>query len=311
MSYVDTRLGGIPRYYMTPPEDADMRVPEVLRQCVVFIGVSDVTPGGQPTLSFRGTAFFVTVSSESRVDQGFYYLVTAKHVARRLRGREIIVRANTKDGRSQTISSGGPMGWWHHPADESVDVAVTPFGLSTETFEYKHIPTDMFLSDEGIRDKKIGTGDEVFIVGLFTSLSGKARNLPIVRMGNIAMMPSERVPIKDYGTIEAYLIEARSIGGISGSPVFVQETTRGGVGTIYLLGLMYGHWDVPPAIKNDAITVEEELLKGVNMGIAIVIPAKKILEVLMQPGLVAIRRKADEEALAQHLPTEDAILEKR
>jgi hypothetical protein len=50
----------------------------------------------------------------------------------------------------------------------------------------------------------------------------------------------------------------------------------------YLLGLMYGHWDrvVPVGVTGDDIQFE-----SVNMGIAIVVPAKKILEVINQPTL--------------------------
>ena len=53
-------------------------------------------------------------------------------------------------------------------------------------------------------------------------------------------------------------------------------------GIFYLLGLMHGHWDrvVPVDVTGDDIEFE-----SVNMGIAIVVPAKKILEVINQPSL--------------------------
>jgi len=93
--------------------------------------------------------------------------------------------------------------------------------------------------------------------------------------------------------MEAYLVEARSLGGLSGSPVFVNlgfvrnvsgevKFASGGSGIFYLLGLMHGHWDrlVPVTLASDEIQVE-----SVNMGITIVAPAKKILEVINQPGM--------------------------
>ena len=110
-------------------------------------------------------------------------------------------------------------------------------------------------------------------------------------MGNIAMMPDELVPTK-IGNIEAYLIEARSIGGLSGSPAFVRETSHIGLGPVYLFGLMHGHWDIPPESKNDIDYIESN--KTVNLGIAIVVPAKKILEVLNQPRLLDMRRQGDQ-----------------
>ena len=96
------------------------------------------------------------------------------------------------------------------------------------------------------------------------------------------MIPDEPVPTK-MGMTEAYLIEARSIGGLSGSPAFVYKRNR-----FYLLGLMHGHWDIPPENKNDFVDMDS--FGSVNMGIAIVVPAKKILEVLNQPKLVELRR---------------------
>jgi len=274
-----------------------MRVPDEVRQCVVFIGLPITMPGGQQGLSFKGTAFFISVPSESTQGWSYIYLITAKHVASSLEGKKFMVRVNTKDGRSSLVRGEG-VRWWYHPTNESVDVAVIPW-LPPEKVEYKHLPVDAFLSDETIRTKGIGTGDEVFITGLFAQLFGLRRNLPIVRMGNIAMMPDELVPTS-MGNIETYLIEARSTGGLSGSPAFVFKGNR-----FYLLGLMHGHWDIPPQDKNDALRVDEDTYGQVNMGIAIVVPAKKILEVLNQSKLVEMRRAADERRRKEMIPTLD------
>ena len=170
----------------------------------------------------------------------------------------------------------------------SVDVAVIPWA-PPEQVEHKQIPTSLFLSDEIIGEKSIGAGDLVFMTGLFTKLAGLSKNLPIVRMGNIAMMPDEKVPTRAFGDIEAYLIEARSIGGLSGSPAFVQETILGGGGKIYLLGLVHGHWDIPLESENEMEDIEGG--SAINMGIAIVIPAKIILAVINQPELIEKNEK--------------------
>jgi len=112
------------------------------------------------------------------------------------------------------------------------------------------------------------------------------------------MMPKDKLPTGSYGEIEAYLAEGRSIGGLSGSPVFVRNTVNmpvqtakgkltniSGLGGLHLLGLMHGHWDVPISFAN----AEEG--EAVNMGVSIVIPAKKILETLYHPELVAMREE--------------------
>jgi hypothetical protein len=127
------------------------------------------------------------------------------------------------------------------------------------------------------------------------------------------MMPSDKIPA-DGGAMEVYLAEGRSIGGLSGSPVFARHTVRiggladsqgdpqhiSGLGHLHFLGLMHGHWDLP-------IGVLAEQAEAVNMGISIVVPAKKILEVIYHPELVALREKQDETIQKENLPKSDFI----
>lgn len=104
-------------------------------------------------------------------------------------------------------------------------------------------------------------------------------------------MPEELVETQ-LGKIDAYLVEARSIGGLSGSPVFanlgVVRVREGQLkyrpdGTLYyLLGLMHGHWDLGiPEL--DKVSADTTGIQRVNMGIGIVAPVEKILEVINQP----------------------------
>jgi hypothetical protein len=267
-----------------------MKVDQEVLQCVVFVCRSKILPKENVRIasSFIGTAFLVGISSNQRKGHSYVYLVTAKHVADSLGDEPFFVRLNTKKGACDYITVEG-IQWTFHPKDESCDVAVMPFGIPQDVFDFKMLPLDMFLSDQIIQEKKIGIGDEVFITGLFAHATGSQKNQPIVRMGNIALIPIEPIPT-DLGNIEAYLIEARSIGGLSGSPAFVRETVAIGLGRFYLLGLMHGHWDIPPDKKNDFL-INKEILGTVNMGIAIVVPAKKILETLNSPDLVKQREE--------------------
>ena len=268
-----------------------MRVPDEVRQCTVFLGRKTAQEGSTVSLKLSGSAFFVSVpSADPDAKHTFVYLVTARHVVEGTEGQEIMLRANTKEGTSIALST-SKSSWSYHPTQESVDVAVLPWA-PPDSVEYKHVPQSMFLTDEIIAERTIGTGDEVFLAGLFAHLSGNKRNLPIVRLGNVAMMPDEPIPTS-IGPIDGYLIEARSIGGVSGSPVFVRETagTRGG--SFYLMGLIHGHWDIPPENKNDAVDAAGAN-SGVNMGIAIVVPTNKILEVIDHYELVEKRKETDE-----------------
>jgi hypothetical protein len=63
-------------------------------------------------------------------------------------------------------------------------------------------------------------GDEVSTIGLYTSHYGQTRNIPTVRIGHIAMLPDEPV-MSTRGFVKAYLVEIKSLIGLSGSPVFI------------------------------------------------------------------------------------------
>jgi hypothetical protein len=179
------------------------------------------------------------------------------------------------------------------------------------------LPVGNFLNEEIIEEHRIGPGDEVFITGLFTKAVGASQNMPIVRMGNVSLMPHEKIPHGDLGLIDAYLIEARSIGGLSGSPVFVSETAQMpstyadpkkskpeklfmlGHGQTFFMGLLRGHWDVPPN------RFFHEMEK-VNMGISVVVPAHKIREILFHPEQIALREEVENRMLAEGEATPDS-----
>jgi hypothetical protein len=166
---------------------------------------------------------------------------------------------------------------------------------------------ELFLSPEERIRHSIGIGDDVFTVGLFTYHAGTQRNMPIVRYGNVAMLPDEPIQVGD-GFAEVYLIEARSIGGLSGSPVFVRKTTSlpitsehlterklDGLGRLFFLGMMRGHWDINESDLNKPSFIHDRR-RGVNLGIGMVVPAAKILEVINHPDLVALRAHREEES---------------
>jgi hypothetical protein len=155
---------------------------------------------------------------------------------------------------------------------------------------------DHFATPEYIEKHRVGLGDEVFFVGLFTGHAGSAHNEPIARFGNISMMPREPVEIRNADKspllVPAYLVEARSWGGQSGSPAFVWLSSTRNPGYINLqaidpskplpldavprlLGLVCGHFE----LKRDVGFMEEtgnlESIR-MNAGVAIVIPAPSI-----------------------------------
>jgi hypothetical protein len=289
-----------------------MRVPDQIRNTVLFVR-------RQSDAVYRGTAFIVKVPGAN--DNDFGFMVTARHVAEKLQGSHYLVRVNKKDG-TPVVMYGKPTDpWWYHPTDrDHVDAAVTLFSpdyMNLAQLDVEQIPIGMFADEAVIREHNIGVGDEVFITGLFTEVQETTKNIPIVRTGTVAMIPGERIPFGN-SLIEAYLVESRSIGGLSGSPVFVRETLKSlvytatgrildsagqplepnqilemqGTGRFYFFGSMIGHWDLPAGFT----TTQAE---AVNMGISPVVPAHKIKEIIMQTDLMEMMKQVDEDMSAK------------
>jgi hypothetical protein len=289
-----------------------MYVDDVIRQCVLFLGNKDKKTG---RFIPRATAFVVAVKDENI---GFRYVVTAEHNISgfRQKGWDIYVRSNLVNGgvREDNWAKGH---WFFHPDPGSTDVAVAPIDFNPEE-EFKQIVLRTPHPDKGIiattemmRQSKIGLGDEIFIVGLFRSHHGQQRNVPIIRIGNLAMLKGEPVFTNYCGYTEAHLVEARSIGGLSGSPVFIHTPVphQMNVTQFRLLGLMHGHFDIKNLNEDTVVDSEAETSGGINSGIGVVIPIEKILETLDQPELVELRNQATIEHRKRHGAVSDLAKE--
>jgi hypothetical protein len=148
--------------------------------------------------------------------------VTAKHVAVSLQKGEASIAFNGKDGLPLWMNNGDRVPWFFHP-DETVDVAILPMAsIRLREYDYQDIAIDLFLTSARSEEYEIGCGDDVFTIGLFAPFAGTVRFTPIVRTGVIAMMPEGRIHHPKFGSMEAYLTESRSLGGLSGSPGYGQ-----------------------------------------------------------------------------------------
>lgn len=270
-----------------------MDIPAEVQKCVVFVGYQ-LADGSK---KFAGSAFFVMkLTPEKAPLLGVRYAVTARHVIDGIRRKgldKVLLRVNRKSGDADWIDT-HVKDWNFHP-DGPVDVAVLPFEPFIG-FDHNLFPTAGFVTPEVVANEQIGVGNEVFVVGLFHHHYGQKNNIPIIRVGNIAAMPVEKVNT-GLGLMDAYLIEARSIGGLSGSPVFLPLGTRrtmtglvmspGQLQRYYLLGLMHGHFDVrEDDLVDEFVSEDAASPKSVNMGIAIVVPIEKVLETIGLPKLV-------------------------
>jgi hypothetical protein len=287
-----------------------MHVPSQALRSVIFIGSKDDDGKFKP----RATGFLVY--SHSRGDQiPFGHLVTAKHAIEGMltAGMAVYCRVNLIGGGSSVESLTSIEKWWFCPDDEfgrSSDIAVAFLELDLNRVDHDYIPIPEYAFEEtsGYTKQRPRLGDEVFTIGLFVSHFGKSRNRPIVRIGNVAAMPEEPVFVPKGGYIDAYLIEARSISGLNGSPVFVNVPEsenlvgylrdprfRGDPEAInwqryHFLGLISAHFDLE-RLNEDTVVEDADKSRGINAGIGIVVPATKVIETLYQPEFKKLREK--------------------
>ncbi|MEZ0224497.1 MAG: hypothetical protein ACAH83_08090 [Alphaproteobacteria bacterium] len=250
---------------------------EHMLKSAFFIGIKNQDDSFTP----KGTGFFVTHSYDST---NFIYLVTAAHVVCNIHNiskKPIYIRVNRKDADAELIEVDYSH-WRFHQGLKTcaTDVAVAAADTLLPKVEILAIGTTLFLTDKKIKEHKVGVGDDVLLVGLFRNHYGHKDNMPIVRTGNIAAFPIEPLKTQKLGKIEGYLVETRSIGGLSGCPVLHLKNNKTTESAYHLLGLMHGHFEIENAVEDVVIEDAAEGKTAINTGIGIVIPAKRILEVI-------------------------------
>jgi hypothetical protein len=312
MLYCDTRLGE-EAWVQGNPEEALVRVPDGMKNCVCFLCVKK----HDGSYRYGGTAFFVSVPSGADANNSINYIVTAKHCVKQAENEGgLFYRLNKY---RQGVMFEKITTEWIFSEDEGVDVAITRFQANPDTaiLHYALDSKASFASDEKLKEFHIGIGDNLFIVGLFTLRHGSTRNLPILRCGTIASMPDEPLIDENSGLpYRAYLAEVRSIGGLSGSPVFV--TVKIGEHkpryeydpdrsmfpyTYFLLGVVRGHWDY--GADQAAVDFTGSELRQVNMGIAMVTPVQEIMALLNREDVVRERRNWENQERKKRAPTLD------
>jgi hypothetical protein len=274
--------------------------PQELLKCVTFVGYRDQNE----QYNLAGSGFWVTRQDPCNARHRLAYFVTAAHVIDKVRessaDRRVWLRANTRDG-GRTWQETPEICWKHHPTDPTVDLAVLKIAIP-ETLEHMAWPLESSilqdsLDTEQTGDRKVQLGDELCIAGLFHLHTGQKRNLPIVRIGTVAALREEPVPNRTGTPMDVYLVEAHSMGGLSGSPVFIDianakrmlPPSSGYMAAAYeptspfrfkLFGVIHGHFGVDTDL--DAVADDGKQKLPVNFGIAMVIPAEKIAQVLAQ-----------------------------
>jgi hypothetical protein len=237
-----------------------------------------------------GSGFLIGVTDGSRSGTQIY-AVTNRHVAEKCK----TIRLNRIDDVKAVIE---PKVWLDHP-DGKTDLSIAP--LSVEDLRIYRwqifMPRMHFVDKTRLVDCEIGVGDDCYMVGRFINHDGIQRNLPTARFGAIAQMPGEEIWTEWGIQQEAYLVEMRSISGFSGSPVIVRipAPRRAKSKRIHephlLLGIDCGHsTDKETAIyQHGEIEPVDDYKIEINTGLAIVIPAWKLQEIVDSPTAVKMR----------------------
>jgi hypothetical protein len=241
---------------------------------------------------------FVTVSADTEIPALYHgYVVTARHVlySKRtgLRYPNLHVRFREYGGdRVQDLPAPD---WVEHPV-EDIDVAVAPIS-TTADFVIGALSLD--IQGFQMTDIEPVLGQPVFYVGLFGPADRMgAEGVPMVRSGTLGAFAQMIHPDGSDAPFEAHLIDCRSYGGFSGSPVFLQEWLpsdmgnmlpfRDGINVVHRMGVsIYATWLLGVLIVH--YTDQARPSEVSNVGVGIVVPIERVAEVLNDERFKAMR----------------------
>ena len=275
-----------------------LRVPDFIASCSVYLYRSneDAVTGSR----VGGSGLILGIPSRVFPEDFWLYAVTNRHVIEK--GNSVI-RVNRRDG-GVTIVDLRPTEWVTHPEQ---DVAAAPVSLSAILHQVDFVTSAMLLTRDIMIKHDVGPGDDTFLVGRFVYADGGVRNQPSIRFGRISMNPGQPVRTSTGHLQESFLVECHSIGGYSGSPVFVYfhpfssrdtpyPNLRKGEYPVYLLGIDYGHLPTKlPVVDKNMEPHPEGWGVIQNSGLMGVVPAWHIIDLLNVEEFVKYREACDKE----------------
>lgn len=210
-----------------------------------------------------GTGFFVEVPLLSNPKRAYRFLVTARHIVDpqwahcpNSNPSVIYARLNRKQYDPTKNESGtgqvplalveqGKPNWLKHPDDE-VDAAVLLLNAPQfENYDIASVPLALFPTPE--EQERTGIAASVVSAGLIPTFTGKNRNYPFFKFGQISSKPAESVEAARCTTEtpvipeKVWFIAANLVPGNSGSPIFFVPPGGYGLsfggGRVLLLGV--------------------------------------------------------------------------
>lgn len=220
-----------------------------------------------------GTGFFHQASLEDGSSRSITLLISNKHVF--LDPHAILTIAlNERDaegqpayGKTKTFEKDDFSSIYYEHTDPEVDLAcVNASNISHNNAFYRNL-TSAFL--DPIDYDKLVPGQSVIFVGYPENRYDVVHNLPLVRSGSIASLPS--VDFNGKGQI---VIDAQVFQGSSGSPVFAAYDGR-----YYLLGVV-----TETMIRHSMLQTVPSNLAGVGvqqiLGLGIAIKQRHVKELI-------------------------------
>lgn len=278
----------------------------------------DATDGA----NWGGSGFLIGVSSRVNPSHESFtrthlYAVTNDHVIHRCP----VIRLVKANGDPYVLP-GTDADWQSHPDGD--DIAIRSLG-AVPGGQFWCFGADTILSRAVIDQESIGPGDDCLMIGRYINPELRQFDRPAVRFGNLSMMPELiNQPLRAFEQ-ESFLVDMRSQSGFSGSPVVayfeelgwrnlpplpdeveddpaakrraLQERVAGRplsglVSKMWLLGIDWGHLPVFGDVVDGTKKVGR---MSVSTGMAAVVPAWKLLDLLHEEGIVKTRDKAEKE----------------
>jgi hypothetical protein len=266
-----------------------------------------------------GTGFIVAYDSTKVPNTYFLFAVSNKHVV--ADSGASVMRLNKKDGGIDIIEM-EPHEWYF---TSNQDLAIVPIMVNLDKHRVKAVPFNDLISPDAIATFDIGPGDEVFMIGRFVNHDGKLVNSPSVRFGNLSMMV-DNIEHPNLGVQESFAVEMRSMGGYSGSPVYVypsawnmnRRSTSVGGQRLFLLGVDWGHIVDHSEVREKIVSIEMEATArgrtiayvAANTGMNGVVPAWRLAEMIKKnPWTEAIEAEERRIAAADAAATSGVVLD--
>jgi hypothetical protein len=274
-----------------------------LKDCSIFL--YPTVEAANAGLGWGGSGFLLGFPGTPDAAKVHLYAVTNDHVR--------LTCPVIRYGDGEPVD-GDADDWIPHPDGD--DLAIKPLGFLPAR-GWAYVDAGLILTDLQVITWQIGPGDDCLMVGRFIAGDGQQRTQPVVRFGNLSALPEAVYqPLRGFDQW-SFLVEMRSLSGFSGSPVFLYFVKPGVMSMLiparpdtvigersimdkrWLLGVDWGHLPTTEDILDkNRKPLPDGWKLSVNSGMACVVPAWKLRDILQMEELVSSRKQQEDEANA-------------